>query len=84
MDPNIVDTTRSVRIEYGPLDHAQQMLVDLHELRALNLGDLECPDGECWIAAYGLRSGISEDDVVDEIRDWAAGHGLPFRGIADG
>ena len=80
---NEVDVTRSVQVEYGPLDVAQRMLIDLHELRALKLGDLECPDGQCWIANYWLRVGKSADEVVSEIETWAAGHGLPFRGITD-
>lgn len=77
-----VDTTRSMLVEFDDLDLRQRMLVDLHELRALRAVDLRRTDAGTWIAGYWLRKGRSLEQVFGEIREWADGHGLPVRRLA--
>ena len=78
-----VDTTRVIVVEFGKLDRWQQILVDLHRLRALGVSDLPEDDPDRSYAAFWLEEGTTAEDVYAEISRWANRHGLPNGRLAD-
>ena len=69
-------------VEFGPLTVFQQMLVDLHTLRAVGT---EPPpvDTAGVVVEFWLQDGDTAATLYDDIRGWAIGKGLPVRGIVE-
>jgi hypothetical protein len=68
---------RTCLVEFGPLDHAQRVLVDLHAMRAV--GSEASVDGDGVVIEFWLRDGEQPEAAFDDIRGWAIGNRLPIR-----
>ena len=66
-------------VEFGALDHDQQLLVDLHELRAV--GSQATVDSDGVVIEFWVRDGADRAALYDDIRGWAIGNRLPIRGV---
>jgi hypothetical protein len=68
-----------VMVEFGSLSTEQMSKIDLHPLRALGADEPSSRDGGT-VVAFWLTEGRPADDLLDEIKGWSFGNGLPFRG----
>ena len=68
-----------VMVEFGSLSTDQLSKIDLHPLRALGADEPSSRDGGT-VVAFWLAEGRPADDLLDEIKGWSFGNGLPFRG----
>jgi hypothetical protein len=66
-------------VEFGALSPDQMYKVDLHPLRALGADEPGLGEGST-VVAFWLSAERPPDDLLDEIRGWSLGNGLPFRG----
>ena len=69
--------TPTCLVEFGPLDDAQQAMVDLHTMRAV--GTEASVDGDGVVIEFWLRDGELAQAAFDDIRGWAIGKRLPIR-----
>lgn len=76
------DRRRAILVEFAQLSDEQETFVDLHPLRAVGT-TLPRVDTDGVLIEFWLRDGETVDELYDDIRGWAIGHGLPVRGLVD-
>ena len=68
-----------ILVEFGSLSREQLCKIDCHPLRALGALEPKAPRGGT-VVAFWLAPGRRPDDLLDEVRGWSLGNGLPYRG----